>query len=340
MRIEFPSTCVLANAATGIIIDIAMRFEPVCYEHAARLIGRTPWEVSRDAALLAAAHLAAMETYGSDGCVVGLDIYNVEVEAYGGQIIEPPGEGVPAVGQPLCREVSDLLDLRLDPDRDGRLPLALEAARQIAQTNAKADVRLPLSGPFTIACHLLGMENMICSLLTDPEVSSRVLLQLAETQLQIGLLAHRNGFGVALFESSVTPPLLSPQLFVERVLPALEVVFNGLNAESRRTTQLIVGGDTIHILDSMLSLAPGYIICPVETDQPAFMSRLPSDPQLTTRINMNPAVFLPGNLDAAIGEIQRVVALGRKYSNTTVGSLIPYEADTAIIQQVADTVNE
>ncbi|MBF0244786.1 MAG: hypothetical protein HQL31_05890, partial [Planctomycetes bacterium] len=65
-----------------------IKFEPMCYDHAARLIGRRPWEVSRSAGLLALAHEKALETYGHNTAVVGVDIYNVEAEAYGCKIPE------------------------------------------------------------------------------------------------------------------------------------------------------------------------------------------------------------------------------------------------------------
>ncbi len=55
-----------------------MDFSPSVYEHAAFLIGRTPWEVSRDADLLFEAHAEAFRRYGHAPVVVGIDIYNLE----------------------------------------------------------------------------------------------------------------------------------------------------------------------------------------------------------------------------------------------------------------------
>ncbi len=60
-----------------------MKFEPFSYEHAAYLIEKRPWDVSRDYELLVSAHLEEMKVYKSDTCIMGLDIYNVEAEAYG-----------------------------------------------------------------------------------------------------------------------------------------------------------------------------------------------------------------------------------------------------------------
>jgi len=62
-----------------------MPFSAAVYENAARFTGRTPWEVSRDPDLLHAGHRAAWLEYGHTPVVVGIDIYNLEAEAYGAQ---------------------------------------------------------------------------------------------------------------------------------------------------------------------------------------------------------------------------------------------------------------
>ena len=58
-------------------------FVPSIYEHGARVIGKSPYETSRSAELTAMAALKSWETYQHDLVTVGVDIYNVEVEAFG-----------------------------------------------------------------------------------------------------------------------------------------------------------------------------------------------------------------------------------------------------------------
>jgi uncharacterized protein (DUF433 family) len=61
-------------------------FTPVIYEHAARFVGRTPWEVSRDADLMFEGHRRAYLEYHHQVIAVGIDIYNLETEAYGAKV--------------------------------------------------------------------------------------------------------------------------------------------------------------------------------------------------------------------------------------------------------------
>ena len=73
-----------------------MEFTPVVYEHAAKFIGRSPWEVSRSADLLVEAHAAAYAVYRHTPVVAGIDVYNVEAEAYGAVVGASRGNEVPS----------------------------------------------------------------------------------------------------------------------------------------------------------------------------------------------------------------------------------------------------
>ena len=71
-----------------------MKLHPVVLEHAAAFIGRSPWDVSRDASLLAAAEIAAFQAYGHQPLICGIDVYNVEAEAWGARVEESGLSGV------------------------------------------------------------------------------------------------------------------------------------------------------------------------------------------------------------------------------------------------------
>ncbi len=88
-----------------------MEFTPVVYEHAAKFIGRTPWEVSRSADLLVEAHAAAYAVYRHTPVVAGIDVYNVEAEAYGAVVGASQGNEVPSVTGQLCRNAADVCRL-------------------------------------------------------------------------------------------------------------------------------------------------------------------------------------------------------------------------------------
>ena len=179
-----------------------MEFVPAVYEHAAALIGRTPWEVSRDENLFVEAHAAAYRRYGHRPVVVGIDIYNLEAEALGGRIDPPEGRGIPAISRPPCDGLDAVNGLPVEELPSlGRIPMMIRAARRLADRFPEADVRVPVSGPFSLLGALAGLESAVVRCALAPE-SVREALR----QLRLGLKAFiaaacEAGVGVTIFES-------------------------------------------------------------------------------------------------------------------------------------------
>src|SRR5512140_2123745 len=136
-------------------------FTPVVYEHAARFTGRTPWEVSRDEDLMFAGHRAAYLEYHHQVICVGIDIYNLEAEAYGAKVEPGQADEIPAILEPLLTSLKQGLDLApFNPERDGRIPMVLRVGQRLKREFPAADVRVPVAGPFSIAFNLRGISSL------------------------------------------------------------------------------------------------------------------------------------------------------------------------------------
>ncbi len=319
-----------------------MKFEPAVYEHAARLIGRTPWEVSRDKELLIQGHRAAFEKYRHKPVVVGIDVYNPEAEAFGAVVAEPDGEGIPSIAGHLCQEVADILKRKdYNPETSGRLSMIIVAARELKQQLPEAVVKVPVSGPFSLASNLCGLENLLCECLTDPEVVGQALKKLATNQLRFCKAIADAGVGITLFESAATPPLVPPHMFQDIVLPALQSVIKGAADVLGEDVSCIIGGNTFPILETMLCAGTKYIICPGETAQGAFMKKMEEHPDVMVRINMNPSVFCTTDTAAAFKEAERVMLLARGRERVCLGSgVLPYEAVPETVLAVKNYIEE
>lgn len=308
-----------------------MDFSPSVYEHAAWLIGRTPWEVSRDAELLFEAHAEAFRRYGHAPVVVGIDIYNLEAEAYGGVIERPHGKGIPAVGRAVCRSVHELAELEpLDPARAGRIPMVIEVAGRLAREFPGADVRVPLSGPFSIASNLVGFERLLCAALGEPAATAAALEHLVGGQAAFceAICRHPGGsrLGVAFFESAAAPPLLSPEMFRQVELPALRSVISRTSQIVGHPVPCIIGGDTTPILEAILETGTRAVICPIETDQEAFMRKISDRSDVRVRINTSSQVMVYGTRAELRGEFERIVRLAAGRANVCLGTgALPYE---------------
>lgn len=317
-----------------------MDFTPSVYEHAARLIERTPWEVSRDADLMYEAHAAAWHLYHHTPVVVGIDIYNLEAEAYGAVVREPSGEGLPAIAEHPFSSVEEMSAVPTpDPTAAGRLPLVMEAGRRLAEELPEADVRIPVSGPFSIATGLLGVDALLCDAATRAAQIREALSHLARNQAALCRAVRGAGLDIAFFESAAAPPLLSPALFRDVELPALRVAIEEAAGIVGHPVPCIIGGNTTPILDAILETGTGYVICPAEADQAEFMRRMRDRTEIRVRINTRPEIVASGTWPEIRAEVDRVLALAAERPNVCLGTgALPYETPPGNVLRIRDYV--
>jgi uroporphyrinogen decarboxylase len=322
--------------------ECLMEVSPSVYEHAAKHIGRTPWEVSRDGDLIYEAHAAAYAFYRHTPIMPGIDIYNLEPEAYGAAVEDPSGHNIPAIGTHPLGGVGELLALSpLDPARDGRIAMQIEAARRLAGRFPEADIRVPVSGPFSIASNLVGFDNLLLGAAIEPELVAKAMLHLVEGQVRFAQAIKDAGVDVAFFESAACPPMLSPDLFRRIELPALKAIMARIGEVVGHPIPCIIGGNTASIVDAMLETGTGYLVAPFETDQEAFMTAVADRPDVRIRVNMDLRIVASGTRSEIEAEADRVLALAGDRPNTCLGTgALPYETEPDNVSYLMNYVRE
>lgn len=141
--------------------------------HGGSLIGRRADDYLRDPEAVAYGLTAAAERYRADGLPVVFDL-QVEAEALGCELVWAE-RNPPAVSTHPLAEGATLDDLKLPAPDDARYPMVLEATR-LARRQLGAEVALfgLITGPFTLALHLLGAEIFVK--MFDAEEDIRELL--------------------------------------------------------------------------------------------------------------------------------------------------------------------
>ena len=317
-----------------------MDISPSVYEHAAFLIGRTPWETSRNGELVFQAHAEAYRRYRQTPIMPGIDIYNLEAEAYGAVIEEPHGIGIPGVREPVFGSAYELTRLKpLDPRTSGRIPMMIEVAARLAQEFPEADVRAPVSGPFSIASNLVGFETLLCDVIADPDRAAAALMHLVDGQVAFAEGLKAAGVDVAFFESAACPPLLSPKLFRRVELPALKSVLGRIGRVVGHPVPCIIGGDTEPIVEAMLETGTGYLICPFETDQEVFLQKVWDRTEVRIRVNTDVELISRGTWEQIRADADRIVRLTAGRDNVCMGTgSLPYETPPENVLMIMDYV--
>ena len=286
------------------------------------------------------AHAAAYRTYRHSPIMPGIDIYNLEAEAYGAKIEEAEGDAIPAVKHHPFQSLEDILKLKpLDARKDGRIPMQIQVAKRLMETFPEAIIRVPISGPFSIACNLLGFDRVILEVADRPDKVREALLHLVEGQLSFAQGVKDAGVDITFFESAACPPMLSPKQFRNVELPALKNILGGMAKIIGRPVPCIIGGNTTPIVEAMLETGTSYLACPFETNQEAFLDKVANRPDVQVRINCDLRIISNGTKEQIRQEADRVLDLCRKRDNVCLGTgALPYEASVDNVLYILDYV--
>jgi uroporphyrinogen decarboxylase len=307
-------------------------FVPAVYEHKAALIGRTPSEVCRDGGLLEEALLAELAVYDPDIVTVGVDVYNVEAEALGCRVrYFEDSSDVPAVASALPKGVSGLDKLEVpDPERAGRMPLLLRTAGRLhLEKGAEMVVRGALTGPFSLACALLGTEEVLVGTVEDPGSIRRLLDFCGRVTVAFGRAFLARGAAVVIFDSKASPGAASPRVFHEFVLPVYrELVMPSLAAAGARHVPLIIGGNTTPILEDLLRTGAGQLLCDAGSDVEAFKKRC-GEERRPFRISVDARLVHRGRPDEVRAEALRLLGAAKGQPGLLFGcGVVAYDTPT------------
>ena len=127
--------------------------------HGAKLIDVPGDEYLQSAELISKGATKAVQLYKPDGLPVTFDL-QIEAEAMGCQLAWSP-ENPPAVVSHPLSEGETLADLAIPGKEDARIKMVLEATGKIRKNHPDIALYGLVTGPFTLALHLLGTDIFI-----------------------------------------------------------------------------------------------------------------------------------------------------------------------------------
>ncbi len=239
-------------------------FVPSIYEHGAAVIGKSPCETSRSAELMARAAVESYRRYAHDLVTVGIDIYNIEAEAWGCALSGGEGMSVPGV---ITHPLAELPELEFAqrsepvPGEDNRLGLFVEAVGEVvAEIGDSVWVYGCLGGPFSQAVELRGFDNLVMDMLTAPDAVHAFLDRLTAATLEHARRVSASGAGVYLYESWATLPLITVDIFRDYVTPHNKRIVQSIKREhTTPPPAVIMGGDVTLIGGFFLDMGVSLI---------------------------------------------------------------------------------
>ena len=287
-------------------------FVPSIDEHGAALLGRTPAEVSCDAGLMADAAIAAFRAYQHDLVTVGIDIYNIEAQAFGCAVShDETAVSIPGVtSHPLAGpEMPDPASPAIpQPGEGNRLGLIAEACRRVRQAiGGEVWVYACTGGPFSQAVELRGFNDFIVDIVTNPDAAHRLMARTTQLSIEHAERLSRVGVGVYLYESWATIPLIDPSIFGAFVVPYNHQVIQFVRRHFPATPPpaIVMGGNVSILIDFFLEAESSLVVCDFNADFDLIRSRTAGRP-IIVRGCVDPKAIERGDwptLSRAIGTL-------------------------------------
>jgi uroporphyrinogen decarboxylase len=230
---------------------------PILGAFSAQLIGKSTREYLLDPEAMADAQLAANERYQPDIVVVMADLL-LEVEAMGATLIFPEDAMCQLKEYPL-KEKGQLASLRVPvPERDGRLPLYLEACGRVRREVKDAAVGGTLLGPWAMAASLRGIENLIYDTYEDPAFVHELVKFCVEVAKVTGDSLLDTGTGLSYSEATVSCSVISPKIYQAFIKPYHEELMKYYR-DKRATLTLHVCGYIDPIMQDLVDVGAGAL---------------------------------------------------------------------------------
>jgi [methyl-Co(III) methanol-specific corrinoid protein]:coenzyme M methyltransferase len=215
-----------------------------------RAVGAYWPEAHTDAKEMALLAYAAHAVVGFESVRVPFCL-TVEAEIMGAKVDLGRIDRTPMVkGNPFS--LGDEIEIPDDVEELGRAPVIIESIPLLRKMTMGDVPIVPLvTGPFTIAGHLVGMENILLGIILDPDEVHKVLKKAAELgQRYISALDAAYPDVILLSNPSASSDMISPETHSEFSAP---YTVSCLNEVQNARTVLHICGDSTMLIDGMVS---------------------------------------------------------------------------------------
>ncbi len=222
--------------------------------HGGKLINTDAESYLKNTAYIVDGISEAIKLYKPDGIPVVFDL-QVEAEILGCKLVWSK-ENPPAVVSHPLSEGMEISALKLPTENDGRIPVVLGATRILRQKYPDIGLYGLITGPFTLALHLLGTE-IFMKLFEDPEYVEELMDFCAEVGVKYSEMLLDAGCDVIAVVDPMTSQI-DPQSFETFVSPYVTRIFDFVRSK-RKYSSFFVCGHAQQNIEIMCDCRPDNI---------------------------------------------------------------------------------
>jgi uroporphyrinogen-III decarboxylase len=192
-----------------------------------------------------------------------------------------------------------------------------------------------------MATRIYPKEDLFMEILVHPE-KIVPLLRICTDTIKIYAKAFAEiGAGVVVFDSFVSPPLLSPAAYRELILPFHREIFHFLQELGVLQRTLIIGGNTLPILPEIIASGATQFLLDFTIPLEAVREVLQEYSDLVFRVNLAPALFSLADQTRLKGIIHQTLESLRDHPNMIIGTgILPPDVPPATILSAKNQIVE
>ncbi|ARN57232.1 uroporphyrinogen decarboxylase family protein [Sedimentisphaera salicampi] len=309
---------------------------PFVGSHAGALLGVGAEEYFKSAELISEGAQLAAERYKPDGLPVTFDL-QIEAEVLGCDV-KYSQDNPPAVfGHPLIKGKS-LDDLWIPQKDEGRIKTVLQAAETIRQKNPDIALYATITGPFTLALHLLGTD-IFMKMFEDVDWVKKLIAYCSEVAKKMSEYYIEAGCDVIALVDPMTSQI-GPDMFKQFVSPYAADIFEFIRQKGAAGSFFVCGHAQQNIeamrdckpenisIDENISLE--FVRQKCEGTQVSFGGNL----QLTT------VLLLGSEIDSAKDAVRCIDSGGKTGFILAPGCDLPYATPPENLEAVTKVVQD
>ena len=276
----------------------------------------------------------AVELYKPDGIPVAFDL-QIEAEILGCKLIWSKENPPAVVSHPLTEGV-ELSKLSLLEKTDGRIPIVLEAASLLRKKYPDLALYGLITGPFTLALHLLG-SDIFMKMFEDPDYVSEVMEFCTQVGVKYSEMLIEAGCDVIAVVDPMTSQI-DPLSFETFVSPYVGEIFNQIRLMGKYSS-LFVCGNAQQNIEVMCNCRPDNIS--IDENIPLGYVRdiaLQKGISFGGNLKLTSVLLLGNELDSQMDAISCIDLGGKRGFILAPGCDLPMDTPVANLQAVTELV--
>jgi uroporphyrinogen-III decarboxylase len=200
---------------------------------------------------------------------------------------------MPEISEPLIHSLDEVKNLEPLIKISGRMPLFVSATEKAQKIWGETlPVRAGISGPFSMAAKIYPQDNLLMETIINPEGVYQ-LLNYCTQVIKLYMKAYlETGAGVVIFDSFVSPPMISPESYRDLILPFHKELFQLLAGNNILQRTLIVGGNTACLIPDFINSGATQLLLDFNIPVEQTKEFLQEYRNMVFRVNLPPALFV------------------------------------------------